>query len=285
MQEETEEMTEAPETAIEPSTELITEAPDEPDTEDIETETQADIAEPASEAGEEPKEDHRANETEEPKIEKPASGPADSVVNEEEIKDPKTEVIDGQDTEPGTEPDTESEMTTDSLEPETEAASEKEEIKLPVKPREQRVEAKAETGSITVKIQDAMTNTDQPVNAHYNLEGAEYTLYTDSECMESVDAGEVKDGKKVFESLPLGEYFLKETKAPVLYDPDKEIYAVALTEENADQTVSFSTLFEDDFVSLFEVKFRLRLQILLIIRGVPFAAFKTASTALGSNTV
>lgn len=252
MQEETEEMTEAPGTALEPSTELITEAHAEPDTEDIETETQADIVEPGSEAGEEPQEDHRANEA---GAEEPGEPDSEAVTERmaepdketgiEQITEPDTEAVTEPMTEPDSEPvtgpetgpDTESEMTTDSLEPETEASSEKEEIKLPVKSREQRVEAKAETGSITVKIQDAMTSTGQPVNAHYSMEGAEYTLYTDSECMESVDAGEVKDGKKVFESLPLGEYFLKETKAPVLYDPDEEIYAVALTEENADQTV------------------------------------------------
>lgn len=76
-------------------------------------------------------------------------------------------------------------------------------------------------------------------NACYNLKGAEYSVYTNQECTENVtkivlDA----NGKGISDTIPLGEYYIKETKSPEGYEMDEQVYKVFLGEENSEVTIA-----------------------------------------------
>ena len=72
-------------------------------------------------------------------------------------------------------------------------------------------------------------------NACYSLEGAEYTIYSEKECVNSVgllvtDA----NGESNTVSLKNGTYYIKETKAPKGFLKDEEVHEVTLTSENSE---------------------------------------------------
>lgn len=62
-------------------------------------------------------------------------------------------------------------------------------------------------------------------NENYTLKGAEYTVYSNSACTSMV--GKIttdENGKGKITGLPLGEYWVKETKASTGYSKDTEVY-------------------------------------------------------------
>ena len=64
-------------------------------------------------------------------------------------------------------------------------------------------------------------------NNCYSLEGAEYTVYSDSTCKTSVGVLKTNDsGKTNVLTLPVGDYWTKETKAPKGFALDTKVYQV-----------------------------------------------------------
>ena len=75
-------------------------------------------------------------------------------------------------------------------------------------------------------------------NACYKLEGAEYSVYKNQECTEGVTKIVLDiDGKGISDTIPLGEYYVKETKSPEGYEMDGQVYPVSLKEENGEVTI------------------------------------------------
>lgn len=66
-----------------------------------------------------------------------------------------------------------------------------------------------------------------------SLQGAEFTVYADSECSEIITSGETDaDGKLIFAELELDKiYYVKETKAPEGYELLDTIYEIEANEE------------------------------------------------------
>ncbi len=60
----------------------------------------------------------------------------------------------------------------------------------------------------------------------------EFTLYADKECKQAlkVVSGNVKDGTATFKDMPYGEYYIKETKAPLGYELSTEVKKVVINE-------------------------------------------------------
>lgn len=76
-------------------------------------------------------------------------------------------------------------------------------------------------------------------NACYNLKGAEYSVYTNQECTENVTKIVLDtNGKGISDTIPLGEYYIKETKSPEGYEMDEQVYKVFLGEENSEVTIA-----------------------------------------------
>ena len=68
-------------------------------------------------------------------------------------------------------------------------------------------------------------------NACYSLEGAEYVVYKNKECTEPVTKIVTNSkGNGTSDTIPLGEYYVKETKAPEGYEKNEQIYPVYLGE-------------------------------------------------------
>ncbi len=66
-------------------------------------------------------------------------------------------------------------------------------------------------------------------NNCYSLEGAEYTVYSDSTCKTSVGVLKTNDsGKTNVLTLPVGDYWTKETKAPKGFALDTKVYQVKI---------------------------------------------------------
>jgi LPXTG-motif cell wall-anchored protein len=78
-------------------------------------------------------------------------------------------------------------------------------------------------------------------NTAYSLEGAEYCLYLDKECtkvssIEGTDAMTTgADGTTKTYELPLGTYYVKETKASQGYTLDPNVYPVTVTADNTSE--------------------------------------------------
>ena len=70
-------------------------------------------------------------------------------------------------------------------------------------------------------------------NDNYSLAGAEYSVYRNSACTDFVDKIVTDDkGKGSLDNLPLGTYYVKETKASKGYGLDTTIYTVDVTSGN-----------------------------------------------------
>lgn len=67
-------------------------------------------------------------------------------------------------------------------------------------------------------------------NSQYSVEGAEYTIYSDSDCTNST--GKVltvgSDGKSNLVELEIGKYYVKETKAGTGYGLDSTVYPITV---------------------------------------------------------
>lgn len=67
---------------------------------------------------------------------------------------------------------------------------------------------------------------------YYALEGAEFTLYSDKDCTQSVaKATSQSDGTVLFESQSAGTYYMKESKAPTGYVQDTIVYTVTVSKD------------------------------------------------------
>ena len=90
-------------------------------------------------------------------------------------------------------------------------------------------------GLITVEKYDLDTNSATPANPNYSLDGAIYTVYSDSSCTTPAVAayGEntitIKNAFGASGWFAEGTYWVKETTAPVGYDLDTHIYQVTTT--------------------------------------------------------
>lgn len=89
---------------------------------------------------------------------------------------------------------------------------------------------------ITAGITIQKTSSDPGVteqNRNYSLEGAEYSVYKNKECTSRVEVIVTDSkGKGNAAGLPLGTYWIKETKASPGFEKDSRIYEVNLKEGN-----------------------------------------------------
>ncbi len=77
------------------------------------------------------------------------------------------------------------------------------------------------------------------------IPGAEYTIYLDKECKQALlkENGEKEkliigeDGIATVEKIPLGKYYIKETKSPAYMEISDEVLEVELTIENKDEMI------------------------------------------------
>ncbi|MDQ9752069.1 prealbumin-like fold domain-containing protein, partial [Acinetobacter baumannii] len=74
------------------------------------------------------------------------------------------------------------------------------------------------------------------------LKGAEYGVYKDKACKDKVDTL-ITDAKGAAQSkeLPLGNYYVKETKNPVGFLIDPNVYPVDLTTDDKTERVFYKT--------------------------------------------
>ena len=95
---------------------------------------------------------------------------------------------------------------------------------------------------------------------NYLLKGAEYSVYLDRDCkipLKYKDGTEVKIvteeyGVAELKDLPLGEYYLKETKAPVTAELSNDVVRVDLTETEANKPVVCRVLYDKPLGLTFE---------------------------------
>lgn len=88
-------------------------------------------------------------------------------------------------------------------------------------------------GSIELEKNDSETGTSTPANASYSMDGAVYSVYQDAACQKLFAAMEVKNGKASCTGLPLGTYYVKETKEPSsgTYWLDPQVYTAKVDGE------------------------------------------------------
>ena len=94
-----------------------------------------------------------------------------------------------------------------------------------------RVESKEPPKSGKIELEKTSAKPDVTNgNDNYSLAGAEYSVYRNSACTDFVDKIVTDDkGKGSLDNLPLGTYYVKETKASSGYTLDKTIYTVDIT--------------------------------------------------------
>ena len=85
--------------------------------------------------------------------------------------------------------------------------------------------------SVTINLTKVSDNPDATgINDLYTLEGAEYSIYSDSACTEYLDKITTdEDGKGTITGLPLNTYYVKETKAPQGFGTDTKVYTIEAT--------------------------------------------------------
>ena len=99
-------------------------------------------------------------------------------------------------------------------------------------------------------------------NSNYLLEGAEYSIYLDKDCttpLKLKDGTEVKittdeHGLAEVKELPLGVYYLKETKAPVKAELANEVVTIELTTSDLGNELAYRLLFDRVLGFTFEKK-------------------------------
>ena len=95
---------------------------------------------------------------------------------------------------------------------------------------------------IRIRKKDSQTGQAKPQNSQCTFAGAEYTIYRDASCTDAVQvlvtdsSGEALSGE-----LRLGDYYIKETKAPEGYLMDTAVYPVTLTQEDAVEVYDVSS--------------------------------------------
>lgn len=103
-------------------------------------------------------------------------------------------------------------------------------------------------GLITVEKYDLDTNSATPANPNYSLDGAIYTVYSDSNCTTPAVAayGEntitIKNAFGASGWFAEGTYWVKETTAPVGYDLDTHIYQVTTAGGEAVKVKSYDPI-------------------------------------------
>lgn len=84
-------------------------------------------------------------------------------------------------------------------------------------------------GTISIEKRDSVTGTTTPVNGNYSLDGAEYTIYEDSQCTKALETLRITNGKATSErQYSYGDYWVKETKAPANYNIDPKVYTATV---------------------------------------------------------
>jgi len=93
-------------------------------------------------------------------------------------------------------------------------------------------------GRIRVQKKDKETGETMPQNGG-SFAGAEYTIYSDSACTNVVQIISTdENGSAISGSLPLGTYYVKETRRPEGYELDSEIHTVTLMDDLATETIT-----------------------------------------------
>lgn len=109
----------------------------------------------------------------------------------------------------------------------------------------------------TVKIDLTKSSSNKTVtngNNKYSLQGAEYTVYSNSACTKSV--GKIttdSSGKGSISGLALGTYYVKETKASKGYTLDTKVYSVNATTGNATVEVVNKSVASSEVPSTVEI--------------------------------
>ena len=106
-----------------------------------------------------------------------------------------------------------------------------------------------ETGSLMVTKKDAADSK--------NLSGAEFTIYSDASCTVVADTMSTNASGQAFsKDLPVGEYWIKETKAPHGYTiDDTTAHKASVTVDSTSQTLSYTyTDTEQEVEAVFKVK-------------------------------
>lgn len=105
-----------------------------------------------------------------------------------------------------------------------------------------------DSGIITIKKFDLDTQSATPANPNYSMDGAVYTVYSDSACTTPAVAVEGENTITIKNSFGSsgwfkeGTYWVKETTAPVGYDLDTNIYQVTTSGGKAVEINSYDPL-------------------------------------------
>ena len=113
----------------------------------------------------------------------------------------------------------------------------------------------ATVANILEKIKDSSIEDVRNYIKGYNgLAGAEYQVYLDAECQkplkmegQPVTLVSDEDGMMILEDIPVGVYYLKETKAPAKYEVTEEVIRIETTQLDKD-AIAYRVVREDSVI-------------------------------------